>query len=309
MLQCLQGLDCHSSHIAYRNLASFSQESSGRRPGAGLRWFSPWLLHAFIFCLVSAELDGSQQTDPRRTGDPDETAVPGAAEPSPATDAGVAGFPKLIARDFKNVFTRKENAVTIGIGLAAAGGASYFDDRIASSGLNSELHPGTNLDHFFEPGEVLGGGLLQVGGALATYGAGKLWSKPGIEDLGRDLVRAQIVTQSFTFAIKRAVGRERPDGSSHRSFPSGHASTSFATATVFQRHYGWKAGIPAYAVAGFIATSRLNESRHYLSDVVFGAALGIMVGRTVTVDIAEKRFVVTPIAKPGEVGIQITLLP
>ena len=37
MLQCLQGLDCHSSHIAYRNLASFSQESSGGRPGAGLR--------------------------------------------------------------------------------------------------------------------------------------------------------------------------------------------------------------------------------------------------------------------------------
>ena len=39
MLQCLQGLDCHSSHIAYRNLASFSQESSGHRPGAGLRSF------------------------------------------------------------------------------------------------------------------------------------------------------------------------------------------------------------------------------------------------------------------------------
>ena len=38
MLQCLQGLDCHSSHIAYRNLASFSQESSGHRPGAGLRY-------------------------------------------------------------------------------------------------------------------------------------------------------------------------------------------------------------------------------------------------------------------------------
>ena len=41
MLQCLQGLDCHSSHIAYRNLASFSQESSGHRPGAGLRWNTP----------------------------------------------------------------------------------------------------------------------------------------------------------------------------------------------------------------------------------------------------------------------------
>ena len=263
----------------------------------------------WLLLTSTAFASGPQQDQPCTIKSPDGTETPCPALDVPSREKREKNLFKLIPRDFKNVFTRKENALIIGIGLAAAGGASYFDDRIASSGFNSELNPGTGLDQFFEPGEMLGGALLQAGGSLVIYGVGKLWSKPGIEDLGRDLVRAQIVTQSLTFVIKASTGRERPDGANHRSFPSGHASASFASATVLQRHYGWKAGIPAYAGAGLVAASRLNESRHYLSDVVFGAALGIMVGRTVTVGIAKRRFVVTPIAKPGEVGIQLTLLP
>ena len=81
---------------------------------------------------------------------------------------------RQIGEDFKNVFTTKENLVIVGAGLAAAGGASFFDDRIASSRLNSELNGGTTLDGVFESGEILGGGLLQAGGALAAYGLGKL---------------------------------------------------------------------------------------------------------------------------------------
>ena len=78
---------------------------------------------------------------------------------------------------------------------------------------------------------------------------------------------------------------------------------------MLQSNYGWQVGIPAYAAAGFVAASRLNEDRHYLSDVVFGAALGIMVGRTVTVRIGKGRFLVTPVAGPGEVGVQLIQLP
>ncbi len=145
------------------------------------------------------------------------------------------------------------------------------------------------VDRAFEAGEPLGSAAVQVGGAFATYGLGKLFSSPGLEDVGRDLVRAQIVTQTLTQAMKLAVGRERPDGSNTKSFPSGHASGSFATATVLQRRYGWKVGAPAYAVAAYIAGSRTSEAKHYLSDVVFGAAVGIMVGRTVTIDFADSR--------------------
>jgi hypothetical protein len=65
------------------------------------------------------------------------------------------------------------------------------------------------------------------------------------------------------------------------SFPSGHSASSFATAAVLQRHFGWKVGVPAYVIAGYVATARVHDNRHYLSDVVFGAAMGIAGERTV----------------------------
>ncbi len=77
---------------------------------------------------------------------------------------------------------------------------------------------------------------------------------------------------------------------------------------MLQRHYGWKVGIPAYAVAGYIASSRLSEARHYLSDVVFGAAVGTLVGRTVTVDLGKNRFAVSPLLVLRGAGLQFTWL-
>jgi membrane-associated phospholipid phosphatase len=48
-----------------------------------------------------------------------------------------------------------------------------------------------------------------------------------------------------------------------------------------ERHYGWKGGLPAYALASAVAVSRLQRDKHYLSDVMAGATLGYIVGRTV----------------------------
>ena len=75
--------------------------------------------------------------------------------------------------------------------------------------------------------------------------------------------------------FKQATRRSRPEGTGY-SFPSGHTTVTFASATVLQRHFGWKVGLPAYAVASYVAASRVEMKRHYLSDVAFGAALGIV---------------------------------
>ena len=155
---------------------------------------------------------------------------------------------------------------------------------------------------------MLGSSLVQVGGAFATFGIGKLTSNPLVEDLGRDLVRAQILNQAITQTLKFSVARARPDESNNHSFPSGHSSGAFATATVLQRRYGWKVGLPAYGVAGFIAASRLNENKHFLSDVIFGAAVGIVAGRTVTFGRGNTRFELSPMLTSGGAGVQITLL-
>ena len=226
-------------------------------------------------------------------------------------DKSAKSSPNLIHQiplDFKNVFTTKQNLVILGVGLGATWAASVFDDEIANSRFNSTLYDEGGADDVLEPGTILGSAAVQVGGAFATYGLGKLLSKPRVEALGRDLVRAQIVAQTLTQVLKLATQRKRPDGTNQRSFPSGHASGSFASATVIQRHFGWKAGIPAYVVASFIGASRVNQNKHYLSDVVFGATLGIIAGRTVTLYLGKHRFAVTPMVVAGGGGVRFVWL-
>jgi len=94
------------------------------------------------------------------------------------------------------------------------------------------------------------------------------------------------------------VRRERPDGSNNLSFPSGHSSVTFATATVIERHLGWRKAIAAYAIASYVAMSRIHDDQHYLSDVIFGAAVGSIAGRTV-VHHAADYWAMTPVAVPG----------
>ena len=228
-------------------------------------------------------------------------------EPILENNQGHLGF--RLAQDFKTLFTTRQNLWILGAGLGAVAATHPFDEDVADSGLNSERYGGKRLDQFFEFGETLGGGLVQAGAAATTLIAGKLTHNSSIEALGNDLVRAQILTQGLTFAAKAAVARERPDSSNKRSFPSGHASATFASATVLHRHYGWKIGGPAYAVAAYVAGSRLNESKHYLSDVIFGATLGILVGRSVTVRVGQQRLNVDPLIRPDSVGIQVHFIP
>jgi membrane-associated phospholipid phosphatase len=96
------------------------------------------------------------------------------------------------------------------------------------------------------------------------------------------LLRSLAVSEGVTQALKYTVRRERPDGSGRNSFPSGHAADTFAFATALERHLGWRGAVPAYVLSSYVAASRLHENRHFLSDVVGGAAVGIIAGRTVT---------------------------
>jgi membrane-associated phospholipid phosphatase len=102
-----------------------------------------------------------------------------------------------------------------------------------------------------------------------------------------------IVNTVLTQGIKLSVGRERPDGGRF-SFPSGHTSSTFATAAVLHGYFGWRVGIPAYRFATLIGGSRLQENRHYPSDVIFGAAIGLVAGRTVTIGRGEASFALVP---------------
>jgi membrane-associated phospholipid phosphatase len=231
---------------------------------------------------------------------PDREAIaPTTDGSSPTSDAPrgfVADNLKPLGSDFKHLFT-VNNALIVAIGGAAALAVHPGDQQVTSSFAGSHT-----VDETLDPGSVIGGGMIQFGAALGTYAIGRMAGKNEVAHLGADLFRAQVVTSVLTQGIKFAADRTRPDGSNY-SFPSGHTSSAFATATVLQRHYGWKVGLPAYALAGYVGGSRLAENRHYLSDVLFGAAIGIIGGRAVTFGHGSHQFALTPIAVPGGAGV------
>ena len=71
----------------------------------------------------------------------------------------------------------------------------------------------------------------------------------------------------------------RPDGSDNHSFPSGHTATAFMTATMLNKEYGYKSpwiGVGAYSVATATGLMRMANNKHWLSDVLVGAGIGIM---------------------------------
>jgi membrane-associated phospholipid phosphatase len=88
-----------------------------------------------------------------------------------------------------------------------------------------------------------------------------------------------LITSSTTFLIKDATGRLRPDGSTYNSFPSGHTAIAFMSATFMWEEYKDQSpwyGVAGYAVATTTGVLRMYNNRHWLSDVVCGAGLGIL---------------------------------
>jgi membrane-associated phospholipid phosphatase len=185
------------------------------------------------------------------------------------------------------------------------GGALALFSVHADRTLTERAALSVPLDRVLGIGESTGNGWAQGGAALTTFLMACATGNPRLRTVGADLVQAQIVTSIVTHGLKIGVARTRPDHGRF-SFPSGHSSATFANATVLQRHFGWKVGIPAYAFATYIAASRLPANSHYLSDVIFGAALGIAAGRTVTLGRGPGRFAMAPTATPAGVGLSFT---
>jgi membrane-associated phospholipid phosphatase len=157
-------------------------------------------------------------------------------------------------------------------------------------------------------GNIIGGKEFQFGASVTALAIGKISGNQRVSDVASKVLRAQIMAQTVTGVMKYAAQRQRPDGSDTRSFPSGHTSVSFASATVLQRELGWKVGIPAYAVATYVGMARIEKQKHFLSDVAFGAAIGILSGRTITIGSGEKRFAVSPVVTPGGAAVNFSLV-
>jgi hypothetical protein len=204
------------------------------------------------------------------------------ASPLPQVTAPIAApanpFAKLLPnlrQDLRSLATLN-SAVVMGVGSAGALAAHNSDVPVHDWAIEQPQDPA--LARF---GNVYGDAFVQGGLAIAAWAAGKQQKNIRLETTGSDLIRAQILNGVLTVPLKTVVNRERPNGG-HHSFPSGHTSATFATAAVIQRDYGVGASVPFYALGGIVTWSRIRTSHHWLSDGVFGAAIGITSGLAVT---------------------------
>jgi membrane-associated phospholipid phosphatase len=213
-----------------------------------------------------------------RAQEPTSAAPPsGSGGPaSPARHDGRRTMKRFVPNLFRGtigVFDTDNVKPLLAGGLATGVGA-IFDDDVADWIADPEHGFGTSVEDGAAP--------AVVGAAVAVlFATGRAVDAPRYRAMTYDWMHAVLITAGYTTLLKEVVHRERPNGEDNLSFPSGHASNAFTLAAVAERHYGWKAGVPAYTLASLVAVSRLQRNKHYLSDVMAGATLGYIVGRTV----------------------------
>jgi membrane-associated phospholipid phosphatase len=222
---------------------------------------------------------------------------------APAGAQSVASLFTTLPADFAHLFT-PSNAIILGIGGVGSGAIHPKDDAIAE---HVRADTGARKS-FFKAGAAIGDGAEQGAFALGMYIIGRASHSARVGALGADLVDAQIVNGILTQGLKYAVNRTRPNGSS-RSFPSGHTSATFATAAVIHEHYGWKVAVPFYGLGGYVSASRMVDQEHFASDVIFGAALGIVSGRAASFGHGPHRVSVSPLAVPRGIAVIGTIGP
>lgn len=164
-----------------------------------------------------------------------------------------------------------------GLGLAAA--ASWMAWRGENQTL-AAARLSRWADEAGRVGNAWGDGRTAAAAAGLLLGAGTMLERPALRGAGRDLAWSFLLAGLSADLLKVAVRRRRPDGGPH-SFPSGHMATAFSMAPVIARHFGPVPGALAWGLAASTAVGRIQSNRHYVSDTIFGAALGIVSAKIV----------------------------
>lgn len=137
--------------------------------------------------------------------------------------------------------------------------------------LRNDLIPGFSY-HYDDYLQYAPAGVM-VGLKAFGYEGRSSWGRM----LASDAFSAAIMACAVN-GVKYSVARLRPDGSRRNSFPSGHTATTFMTAAMLSKEYGWRSpwfSIGGYTVAAVTGISRIMNNRHWLTDVLAGAAIGI----------------------------------
>ena len=129
-----------------------------------------------------------------------------------------------------------------------------------------------------------------------------------------------IASGIITPAIKPVAGRSRPRdnngaynfkpfSNANSSFPSGHTTEAFALASVIANHYDetWVT-CTSYSIAGLVGLARIYHQAHFASDVLAGAMIGTLVGKSVVArndSLRANKLVLLPEVSGGLIGVRL----
>lgn len=193
----------------------------------------------------------------------------------------------------------------IGLGLYMKLNKTSFNDlSIKNSVVSSNLNFHTSADDY-----------LRFAAVPFIFGLDFLGVKGKTDYKNRAVlfIKAEAIMIVSTGLLKRATQVIRPDGSDDHSFPSGHSAQAFLAAAMIQKEFGSKSiwyPIAAYAVASSVGALRIVNNKHYTSDVLVGAGIGIL-----SVQLAywthqykwNKQVVVMPTYSSRTFGVYVTM--
>ncbi len=192
----------------------------------------------------------------------------------------VTEFWPMVGQDAKQIVTAR-NAALLGVAL---GGSLVIREE-----LDDDVRRNTaqHSDRWGENSEILrflGNAETQIPILLAVHTGSLMTDDEELHEVSKTMLSAYTINALSTLTIKGIANTDRPSdnwNSGEYGFPSFHTSSSTTLAAVLDEYYGPSVGLPAYALAGLIGWSRIDQRDHDLSDVVFGAAMGYVIGKSV----------------------------
>ncbi len=248
---------------------------------------------------------------------------------SPGDPDRLANLPRLLWDDTKHVIGApvrwgQSDWLTAGTCAAAVVATGLLLDYPVDKYVVN--HPNGSLDRFAKNVQELGGtpSILIAGG---TYLAGIAFKDPEVRATGIDAMATMGIAQLLiVLPLKVAMGRSRPEENqgTHdfhpfqggQSFPSGHTTQAFALASVISEHADrpW-VSVVSYGLASCVGLARVEQRKHFMSDVVAGGLIGTFIGKSVVSynqsQRADARSKVTmsfaPMLQPGGYGLSVAM--
>ena len=241
----------------------------------------------------------------------------------------------LVAGDMKHLsseavrISKKDALQLLSFSLLNAGliyrGDASADEEFAVEGHQVYLKPAKALADIGYLYDDIGTREMFGGSALAFLIGGMIFRNDKMLHTSRLIVESSIVTGAITYWGKGLFGRARPftgEGphefdlfefrrkTAYRALPSGHTSSAFAIMTVIAKQYPqWWIKYPAYSIAAGVALQRMDDRKHWTSDVIVGGAIGYWISKTLTDHYQQRETSIQmmPYLSLNRIGLRILL--